>query len=373
MELYTLDAGFRKDVVIDQFVSSIWTERYSAPGDVVLEVEPSSKMVNTLAEGTFLALDGSQEVMIVDTLLVENGKLKVTGKSLLDFLNHRIIRSTTDHEIRSWIVSMPAGQMIAHIVNIMCILGSYPTPATEAAYSVIPNLSIGEIDMTDPYIRFDIPFGPAYDPMKTIADTYEIGMSLYLNSASVNGYSLKFKSYRGRDLTSDQTTYPLVRFSTRMDTLTDVKELRSISGFKTHCWAYAPQPELWMAEQCTGFAYAPGAANLSGFNRRVMQIWVEDLDTKYLTAIDPQTAINVLAGILHNAARNALANNNYTRVVDGEVVPQNEFRFGTHYLLGDIIELQGQSEIVQKARITEYIRSQDATGERSYPTVSLID
>jgi hypothetical protein len=80
-----------------------------------------------------------------------------------------------------------------------------------------------------------------------------------------------------------------------------------------------------------------------------------------------------LQAMLNQKAKDLLANNNYTKVVDGEVVPQSEFKYGTHYTLGDVIELDSGDGLVSKARITEFIRSQDNTGDKAYPTVSVID
>jgi hypothetical protein len=65
--------------------------------------------------------------------------------------------------------------------------------------------------------------------------------------------------------------------------------------------------------------------------------------------------------------------NKFTKVVDGEIVPDIQFKYGVHYYLGDVVELQGNSGIVQNARVTEYIRTQDESGERAYPTVTVLD
>jgi hypothetical protein len=40
--------------------------------------------------------------------------------------------------------------------------------------------------------------------------------------------------------------------------------------------------------------------------------------------------------------------------------------------MGDIIELESLTGIVSKARVTEYIRSEDHNGEKEYPTISVI-
>jgi hypothetical protein len=78
---------------------------------------------------------------------------------------------------------------------------------------------------------------------------------------------------------------------------------------------------------------------------------------------------------LDQRAKNALVNNNYVRMFDGTVVPQNGYAYGVgeDYYLGDIIELRGDTTTIQKARITEYTRSKDATGTYEYPTLSVID
>ena len=60
-------------------------------------------------------------------------------------------------------------------------------------------------------------------------------------------------------------------------------------------------------------------------------------------------------------------------MIDGEVVPQDEYTFGVDYFLGDKVELEDPHGTIQNAVITEYIRSSDARGEKAYPTVSVED
>ena len=68
-----------------------------------------------------------------------------------------------------------------------------------------------------------------------------------------------------------------------------------------------------------------------------------------------------------------LLTNRYIKSVDGEIVPDNQFKYGVHYNLGDVIEVEGNTGVIQAARITEYIRSQNNAGEKAYPTVSMIE
>jgi hypothetical protein len=66
-----------------------------------------------------------------------------------------------------------------------------------------------------------------------------------------------------------------------------------------------------------------------------------------------------------------LGEHSIMRINDGEIV-ENVNQYLYQYGLGDIVELEGPDGNLQKARVTEYIRSQDAAGVKNYPTVELI-
>jgi hypothetical protein len=50
----------------------------------------------------------------------------------------------------------------------------------------------------------------------------------------------------------------------------------------------------------------------------------------------------------------------------------HQFQYNVDYTLGDIIEVQGNSGVVQTSRVTEYIRAQDNSGEKAFPTVAML-
>jgi hypothetical protein len=90
VDLYTLTDTFLAKDPVDQFVSAIWNERYSAAGDVQLVVAATGENLKLLADGTFLALRGSKEVMQIQTQSIEKGLMTVVGTSLTEFLNQRV-------------------------------------------------------------------------------------------------------------------------------------------------------------------------------------------------------------------------------------------------------------------------------------------
>lgn len=379
MELYALDENFIRDQPVDTYISAIWTERYKEAGDFKLVADATPAMISLLSEGSFLSLEGSKEVMLIENQLVEKGLLTVSGPTLLDFLKNRVIRTSVSVEDRSWNLSQEGiftpGEAIAYIAQEHSIAGEYLGDApgnyrVGGALNKIPFLTLGDVDHSGDPIDIAVPFGPLYDALKTLAETYLIGMSLYLDSATEAGYSLKFTTYKGLDRTSDQTDRPVVRFSPLMDSLTNIKELRSIANYKTVVYVFVPDTTGGI-NAATGVAFADGHSNTdTGFNRRTMMVFLDDINQ---SLIDQDFGVSdELVETLANRGKDILANNNYIKLVDGEVVSQ-EFQFGTHYGLGDIVELQGISGQLQKAQITEYIRSQDEMGARAYPTVSVLD
>jgi len=375
VDLYTLNRKFLKQDLIEVFKSVIWTERYYGDSEVELVVPVTSESIKALPEGAFLGLDGSSEIMIIETASIEQGDLKVVGMSLLPWLNNRFIRVSNKHDEKTWTYgALSPGHALWAIVYYMCCVGSpylngsintgIPNPQRLA----IPGLGLRDYDKSGVATTFAIPYGPVYDAMREIATGYEIGMQITLESVSDTAYFLGFRSYKGLNRTSNQTANPIVRFSPAMESLINIKELRSIAALKTLAFAFASN-----LDAASGLnAGTPGSSALTGdqytgFDLRALQVFADDI-----TKDSVEGSASTLLTALNSRAAVALSNNSFIRMVDGEIVPTNQFQYGRDYNLGDIIEVQGNSDIVQTSRVTEYIRAQDEAGERAYPTVAAL-
>ena len=366
MELFTLDRKFIKQYEIDKFTSAIWTERYYGDSEIELVVPATTDMIQQLPVGTFVGLIGSKEIMLIDTSDNEGGQLKVTGQGLLPFLNNRFIRDTPQHENRYWNFSGVPGWALWAIVYYMCVSGVYPSGIPNPGQLVIPGLGLKGYDNSGAAVNFAVPYGPVYDALRDIATTYQIGMKITLESADDTGYSLQFLSYKGLDHTSTQSVNPVVRFSPQMDTLTDIAELQSIASYKTLVYSFCPPNPDGIAD-----TIPPGSASVvgpTGFDLRAEMTFEEDITTDMVGG-----DANVLAAILNQRANQELQNDRFIKSVDGQIVPLHQFQYGVDYNLGDIIEVRGNSEVVQQSRITEYIQAEDSAGERAYPTVAMLD
>lgn len=418
MDLYTLDSEFLAQQSVDDFVSAIWTERYTTAGDTQLVLPATAKNMVMLSEGTYLGLRGSREVCQIETQEIEEGLLKVTGP-MLDraILEQRWIWEanpeydiTIDEEgeepdpptarvadITS--KTRKPGELISYLVDRFAAnpmgYSPFPSPYTLAsldwANEGIDDLSLGSIDTTGAVVQITVPLGPLYQAIERVAQEHGVGMSLYLESADpIDGYLLKFRTYRGLDRTSDQEFRPVVRLSPNEESISKIKEVRSRALYKNVCYVYyngviskhlaepsLPEPiglerrvlitdaegEPPGRKVAGSTTTTPGTYTMYGYRPGISTY------TPPHTIVDPVDLANFRA----QNARDALANHNYIRAVDGETSPISDYIFGVDYGLGDLIELEGLTGTIAKARITEYIRSQDQSGERSYPTISVVN
>jgi hypothetical protein len=392
LDLYTMNENFIPDKVVDEFQSVIWTERYSRAGEVQLVVPAFPEYQEMFKEGTYLGLAGSSEIMELQTDSIENGLMTVVGKTLLKFLENRVHWTRTTDEsqpIGDYTVEAKLGELIADRVEKMVITPvafSGAAPWTDLnldwARDKIDYLELGAIDHSGTVQRWTIPVGPLYTVLTDLAEKEGLGVSLYLDYADPElGYVLKFTTYRGVDRTStNPDPNQLIRLTPNLETLTGLKEIRSIDGYKN---------VVYVNYQNKITTHYEDPDNIpTGFNRRVM---IRDAEGEPVGHKVQNTAINLgdrrfyggvyervvvdeadIAAFREQNAKDALANNNYIRALDGQVSQNNEYKFGTHYGLGDILELESLTGLINQARVTEYIRSQDNTGVREYPTLSVI-
>lgn len=380
MDVFVYDSNFRGLEIIDSYKSMLWTERYSSSSECEFDVPDSSLARRVLREGNFLSIADSDEFIQIDTFDAEDKIIKVTGSSLDDIFNHRFVQPSWNTQYGSLTVAGFPYDIPRYLVNDFAanpagIMGSgIVTDATNGPYEIIPNLEVPAANIENSFdwtsTTLSVPIGTLYDSVKNVCDAFGLGFKLVPVDITETSYRLVFKVYEGRNRTSLQTVNEVVQFNSALDTLTNTKEFRSVKGYKNVAWAYASN--ISYTAPLVGRAFATPADRVkTGFERRVLRVDVTDIQASdvNLTTSAGRTAF---VALLNQRAASALANNNYVRLVDGELVPQEDYQYKVHYSLGDILELTIDTGDSSYARVTEYIYSQDDTGFSSYPTLSTI-
>lgn len=359
MEVYTLDSLYRRERVIDQFESLIWTERYSAFGDFELSIVSNQDTRKMLAPGTRLALNQSYRVMEVETFedkTTSDGQsiLNVRGRSLENILENRIARYqmvSLTTESKFTIIDPPA-TAARNLFQHVCVSGALDPG------DVIPFYTPGNIFPADTIpepadiISWEFEPQTVYKAIKDLCDLYDLGFRLV---RGVDTSLLYFNIYSGSNRTTDQTTLPAVIFSPELDSLENTTAFTTTATYKNVAYVFSPVG----AEMVYADSVDPTVA---GFERRVLFVKADDI-----TDTDPAVATAKMI----QKGKEELSKNRQLQAFDGELNQNSSYHYGVDYNLGDLVEMRNKDGVTNNMRVTEQIFVSDSEGERSYPTLAI--
>lgn len=376
MEVFTLDSILRREHVIDDYESCIWTDRFSAYGDFQLTIKTNSVTRSLFQTGTRLAIDKSMHVMTVDTIegkTAEDGTelTEITGKSLEALLEDRAAVGSLIAGESKWTIPGKPGDIVRYMFYQICYHGLISSNDT------IPFLQLE--DYTDEFY----PLEPdnvlewiqtpdsLYNAIKKLCDVYDFGFRIVRPGEDSKLY---FNVYPGLNRKTNQTFRPPVIFSSDLDTLLSTAELQSMAMFKNVAYVVSDKMNL--------IVYGPNVtAPPSGFDRRVLVVSMTDLEEAVpedvpLIAEEREAYYADLnsrnLALMQQRGQEALAEHKRIHVVDGELNQRNNYVYGVDYFMGDLVEVQSGTGRSIK-RVTEQIFVSDAQGERSYPTLTHSD
>lgn len=360
MELYILDSNLLRTEVVESYESLIWTERYNKYGDFQIDIDPASADIPLMIQGTYLGLDKSQRVMYIDSVETQNQEdgtrlVVIKGKSLEAKLmerpnNYASIKngSAPSPLIRT---GLPAAIMRT-IFNETC--RTNPDIANDAfpfiqadSYS-----STGHIAEPSGSVTIQSPMDTLYNTLKDIAEVYKLGFRLI---RVADDSKLYFEVYTGYDRTSSQTARDAVVFSADLDNLTGTSELTTSENWKNTAYVFAPNGSR--------IVYGSGAdASTTGFSKKILLVDASDIT---------DTDVATLNAKLDQRGAQELAKNQIALGFDGQIPNNGSYVYGTHYMLGDLVEKRSESGTVTQMMVTEQIFAQDKEGEKSYPTLTI--
>jgi hypothetical protein len=386
MELITLDDYFRGVRLIENYESLLWTERYSSSGDFeLISYEVEKTMANMPLE-SFVTIRESTVPMIVEAHKISKPKgrpvtVTVTGRSFETILERRasVITlpggggsdGTAAGARLTWNVnadkqSDAAYKAIRQVVGDPTARGALPilNPA------ISPNDAFRRADLSQ-YINLPLPTD--YSTGTTTAYEIQAGNLYAVVMELINVSHRGLKSVRPPD--DSKTTVDLqvyngadlratVVFDAKFDQFDDATYLLSYQGSTNMAYVYgggtgAPAGGTSVRKNTAG-------AEVSGLVRRVLLV-DEMTDT---TLSSP--AIRNSRGLVEHYKNNA------TALFDGQIAEQVGARFNKPigeggYGLGDIVKLNGEFGVSRDVRVAEFIRSEDATGSKSFPAFQVVE
>jgi len=366
MDLMTLDANNQPAKLIENYDSLIWTERFNTVGDFQLVGGDVSRFMTLLPEGTRLTLRESNIVMVVETHQIDRKKLspqKVTikGRAFESILDRRAALQSLSAALSNtdWNITARTPADVAwYIINQICVVGScsandifpstmvqFPTPADyNTSSGPARTIQVSRGNLLNVVLDLLQQEGGA-DSTTTPATPAAIQHGIRAVRPNSAGTAIAVQIYTGVDKST--TVY----FDATRELLDDGSYLFSKVGSANVGYGLGSNFVATMYE---------GASEPTGLERRVALI---DASESGLATSDP----------LKVYMAQTLAEASETAIFDGNINPDlNPYKFGVDYNLGDIVRVVGDYGLDEFARVTEYIRSEDATGQKAYPTLTTI-
>jgi hypothetical protein len=360
MELLTLDSDYQPAELVERYASLLWTERYSTTGDFQLVTTDVERMLKLLPLESCVTVRDSTVPMVVEVHKLQKGKdgapkLTVTGRSFDSVLERRAaVKFETPSGARvEWIETRAKASDAAYQAIRQTIGDVYRPP-------LLTQLPMNSVN--DMLSMVDLPLPADYEDAPATTYTYEVKpgnlYSVAMELLSTNHHGLKavrpvpgqnkiaLEIYNGADLTN------LVVFDARFDQFEDSTYLLSYAGSGN--WAYVSSKT---GSQTVNKTQAAEPTDLA---RRVLYV-----DVSSDESADSEDARRT-RGLIE------LYNYNVTAMFDGKLADQLIDGFNKDYFLGDIIRLDGEYGLSENVRVSEFIRSDDNTGSKAYPTFEVV-
>jgi hypothetical protein len=360
MDLYMLDSLYRRTETVEEFESLIWTERFSAKGDIELHIASTLQNRTRFQEGVLLSQPDSYRVMRVETIEdktdEENRRmLTIKGSSLEYILEKRAALAALSDLVTDpkWVLTGLPKDIAEQMFHDICVTGILD--AGDIITGIVEGSDLfpaDTIDAPSDSIEYSIDPQSLYTALKSLCDAYAMGFRIVKHPVTSVLY---FDVYMGCDRTTAQTDLAAVVFSPDLDNLKDTTKLSTDALYANAAYVISQVG----AEIVYPVDVDP---SVEGFERRVLLVKADDIDDP-----DGPTA----SAQMIQRGREALSAARKYIALDGELAPTTSYVYGTDYNLGDLVELRDDDGATSYVQVTEQIFTSDTNGDRSFPTLSL--
>lgn len=355
MNLEVLDTNFNRIAIADSYESMIWTDRYNQCGDFEIYLGMDRSLLDVYKPDYYLVSDDSEYVMIIENTKIttsteEGNHFIVTGRSLESILTKRIVWTQTN--------------IYGNLQNGVKKLLNENVISPSIVERRIPNFVFEE--STDPIVtaasfeELQYTGDTLYDVICKMCDAFELGFKITLNDNN----EFVFKLYAGKDRSYKQDSLPYVVFSPTFENIinSDYYEAK-----ENYCNITLVAGEDEGASRKTAIV---GDTTATGLNRRELFTDARDLSSD----VDGGTLTPTqYQNVLKARGEEKLKEVEIVKEFEGQVEPTQMYRYGEHFYMGDITELENEYGLETRVRVMEYIHSDSDQGIEEYPTFKVLE
>lgn len=372
MELLTLDSNYQPSELIERYASLLWSERYFLTGDFQLVTTDVERMLNLLPLESPVSIRESTVPMLVELHKIHKGLdgapvLTVTGRSFESVVERRAavmvnqFYQQLNGPARTLWIEERAKESDAAYQVMRKILGDAARPPLGAQAPIITSkdaLPMVDLTLPDDYVNL-----PAIEDIKKYeikpGNLYTVVMELLLANhhglkavrPALGASKIGIEIYNGADLTNT------VVFDAKFDQFEDATYLLSKTGSTNWAYVFSKTGSQRVSKTVVSAEFPEP----TGLDRRVLYV-----DISGEEGVESEEARRT-RGLIELYKYNA------TALFDGQISQQVASGYNKDYFLGDIIRLDGEYGLTQSVRVAEFIRSDDSTGSKAYPTFEVVN
>ena len=355
--------SFELICIIDDYIELVWTDRYNDCGDFELKLPANSKWLTIIHEDQYLAFNASEHMMIVESISAEENKetgdyIIVSGRSLESLLDRRII----------WNAGAYSGVNFAEVIKSY-VVGNVIDPASgtgsdnenrripqfgdyvDPTDSRISSITLANVGLT----RDDLESHKNQNLLNIVTNlcqTANVGFKITVSKsdAQLEKDKFLFSLHIGTDRSTNQQSVPYVIFSQKLGTMTTSKYVSSNKTERNFIRLHYTDSEG--TDYTQNYPHA-GWTQPTGISRREM----------YLDAGSEMTGKKLM-----DAQKAALRDNAPTKVFEAEIDPTKMYKYGTDYVIGDIVQFENKFGMQARVRVSEMVFSVNENEIKAYPT-----
>ena len=354
MELYVLDKNFNRLNIVDDYESVLWVDRYNKPGEFELYLGAGTKLLEYLQIGNYLTHRNSDHLMYIESIRTETNveegdHFTISGRSIEAYLGRRIVWKQTD---LNDVYLQTAVQRLLNENVISPSVAGRAIPGVSFQASTDPKIT--ELKLTAQYTGDNL-----LDVITAICESNKIGFKMIPNDSNQFIFSL----YVGTDRSYDQDTNTFVIFSPNFDNIINTNYYESDLHYKNVTLVSGE------GEGDDRLTYVVGDA--TGLERR--ELWTDARDISRKDEESQEIPLEEYNEMRKQRGKEQLEENKKEKTFDGKVDPEQTFRYGEDFFIGDIVQIRNEFGIEGSARIVEYIMSESVDGGLEYyPTFEAI-
>lgn len=325
-------------LIIDDYYSLVWIEKYAEVGEFTLEL-PIKYQNSILEPGYYVTIKDSDRFMVIEDLnpVVDEefgSKYILKGGSGETILNWRVTTSTLHLEgsVNTFIWNVVTDNMIAPTILARMVPNLVCRDSSEITYTLE--------NIYDPDSLYNI--------VKNICDV--LGLGFCIEFDKINTFT--FFIYEGLNRSYSQTENSYVVFSKEYDNLLSSDFVLKTSDSKNSAFVVSDDSVI------SSFFTHYGDESL-GVDRKELVVDATDVDRNIEGG--GTLSNSQYTQVLTNKAQKELEEKRQKGIFDGEVSINTPYEYKTDFNIGDIVQCNFENGN-KSARIVEYIIILDEQG-----------